>query len=89
MLGRSLGAAVAVDVALERPGGGVALEMPFLSVPAMARVHYPFVPAFLIRSRFDNERKIAQLSVPKLIVQAERDEVAPPWHAQRLFELAP
>jgi fermentation-respiration switch protein FrsA (DUF1100 family) len=67
----------------------VALEMPFLSVPALARVHYPFVPPFLIRTRFDNEGKIARLGVPKLIVQAERDEVAPPAHAQRLFDLAP
>lgn len=89
LFGRSLGAAVALDVALERPCGGVALEMPFLSVPVLARTHYPFVPAFLIRTRFDNERKIVRLGVPKLIVQAERDEVAPPRHAERLFDLAP
>jgi fermentation-respiration switch protein FrsA (DUF1100 family) len=89
LFGRSLGAAVAVDVALERPCSGVVLEMPFLSVPAMARSLYPFIPTRFIRTRYDVEAKIARLAVPKLIVAAERDEVVPPDHARRLFELAP
>jgi fermentation-respiration switch protein FrsA (DUF1100 family) len=64
------------------------LETPFLSIPAMAREHYPFVPAFLIRSRYDNERKVASIAVPKLFLVAERDEIAPPSHGRRLFEIA-
>ncbi len=89
LLGRSLGTAVAADLAIKRPCAGAVLETPFLSVPALARVHYPFVPAFLIRTRFDTASKIGRLAVPKLIVQAERDEIMPPEHARRLFELAP
>src|SRR6266511_2122713 len=46
LLGESLGCAVAVEIALARPCAGVALETPFLSVQALARVHYPFLPAF-------------------------------------------
>lgn len=89
LFGRSLGGAVALDVALERACSGVVLETPFLSVTALARTHYPFVPPFLIRTRFDNERKIGRLQVPKLLVQAERDEIVPLPHVERLFTLAP
>jgi fermentation-respiration switch protein FrsA (DUF1100 family) len=40
LFGESLGAAVAVDVAAERPAGAVVLEAPFASLRAMARAHY-------------------------------------------------
>ena len=67
----------------------MALETPFLSFPAVARSHYPFLPSWLFRLRFDNEHKIGRLGyIPKLIVQAERDEVVPPAQARRLFDLA-
>ncbi|HEY3173357.1 MAG TPA: alpha/beta hydrolase [Thermoanaerobaculia bacterium] len=88
LLGESLGCAVAVEVALARPCAGVALETPFLSVPALARVHYPFVPGFLVPSRYDTGSKIARVSQPKLLVAAARDDIVPAAHAQRLFELA-
>lgn len=88
LFGESLGSAVAIQLATEQPCAGLVLETPFLSVPAMARKHYPFVPAFLIRSRFDNEAKIGSVSAPKLFLIAERDEIAPPEQGRRLFELA-
>jgi fermentation-respiration switch protein FrsA (DUF1100 family) len=54
----------------------------------MARRYYPFIPAFLIATKYDNEAKIRTLAVPKLIVEAEKDDVVPPEHARRLFEAA-
>jgi uncharacterized protein len=89
VFGESLGSAVAIDLAAESPCAGVVLETPFLSIAEMARVHYPFVPGFLIRSRYDNAAKIARVAVPKLFLVAERDEVAPPEQGRRLYELAP
>ncbi|HEY6066566.1 MAG TPA: alpha/beta hydrolase [Thermoanaerobaculia bacterium] len=89
VLGESLGCAVALEVALARPCAGVALETPFLSVPILARKHYPFVPGFLVRSKFDSESRVRGVTVPKLIVAAERDEIVPVSHARRLFEVAP
>jgi fermentation-respiration switch protein FrsA (DUF1100 family) len=89
LFGESLGSAVAIQLATEQPSAGVVLETPFLSIPAMARKHYPFVPRFLIRSRYDNAEKISSVAAPKLFLVAERDEVAPPEQGRRLFELAP
>lgn len=87
--GESLGCAVAVKLALEKPCAAVILETPFLSVPALARRYYPFVPRFAIRTRFDSESRVSRLTVPKLFIQAERDEIVPAHHARRLHELAP
>ncbi|HKD17584.1 MAG TPA: alpha/beta hydrolase [Thermoanaerobaculia bacterium] len=88
VFGESLGAAVAVDLARSHPSAGLVLEAPFLSVPAVAHVHYPFVPTFLVQSRFDNLAKIADVAAPKLIFVPELDEVIPPSHGRRLFEAA-
>ena len=88
LFGRSLGAAVAVEVALNRPAAGLVLETPFRSVRAMARSMYPFVPSFLIRTRLDNEGKISQIRMPKLILHGDRDNLVPISHGRTLFELA-
>ncbi len=88
LFGESLGCAVAIELARRWPCAAVVLETPFLSVPALARVHYPFVPAILVRSRFDSAAKIADVAAPKLFLVAERDEIAPPAHGRRLFETA-
>ena len=89
LFGESLGSAVAVDLSARERCAGVILETPFLSIAAMARVHYPFVPGILVRSRFDNAAKIAAVAAPKLFLVAERDEVAPPEQGRKLYELAP
>ncbi len=88
LFGESLGCAVAIETALRHPCRALILETPFLSIVAMAKAVYPFLPAFLIRTRFDNEAKIARVTVPKLIAAAEKDDIVPPGHARRLFELA-
>jgi fermentation-respiration switch protein FrsA (DUF1100 family) len=88
LFGESLGCAVALETALRRPCRAVILEAPFLSVPEMARRVYPFVPSFLVRTKMDNGARISRLACPKLIVQAERDDVVPPDQTRSVFSLA-
>ena len=88
IFGESLGSAVAIQLAIDRPSGAVVLETPFLSLAAMAKEHYPFVPTFLLRSRYDNAAKIPGVASPKLFLVAERDEIVPPEQGLQLFELA-
>ena len=88
LFGRSLGGAVAIEVALRRPAAALVLESAFRSVPAMARVHYWFVPRAAIRTQMDNESKIGRVTVPILFLHGDRDRVVPLAHSRRLRELA-
>ncbi len=84
LFGRSLGGAVAIEVALRRPAGALVLESAFRSVPAMARVHYWFVPRGVIRTQMDNESKIGRVAAPMLLLHGDRDRVVPLAHSRRL-----
>lgn len=89
--GRSLGAAVAVQLALEEPPAGLILETPFTSIAAMGRHHYPLLSLLLgslIEARYDNLAKIEQVRSPLLILQGDRDRIVPPAMARELFERA-
>jgi len=88
LFGESLGGGVAVETALRRPVRSIILEAPFLSIPKMAKAIYPFLPSFVVRTKFDNEEKISRVQVPKLIAAAENDDVVPLAQTRRLFELA-
>lgn len=89
LLGESLGAAVALELALRVPAGALVLEAPFTSIAAMAKVVYPFVPASWVRTRYDNLSKIARLRIPLLIVHGTADDTVPLVQAEGLFEAAP
>ena len=90
LYGRSLGAAVALRTAVEHPCAGVVLGVPFLSIPALARVHYPWIPGLglLVRQRFDNGALMPRLRVPHLILYGPEDRIVPPSHPRRLHGLA-
>ena len=87
--GRSLGAAVALHLALSRPVGGVILEVPFTSVRDMARMVLPFFPLGpFLRESYDNLLGVQSLERPLLIMVAEDDRVVAPWMGKALFEAA-
>jgi fermentation-respiration switch protein FrsA (DUF1100 family) len=89
--GRSLGAAVALQLALEDKPGMLVLESPFTSIRAMGRHHYPLLyPAlgWLMEAQFNNLAKISRLEIPLTIIHGRRDRIVPPSMAQQLFEQA-
>jgi fermentation-respiration switch protein FrsA (DUF1100 family) len=89
LFGRSLGSAVAVDLARRAPCRALILESPFTSVPDMAARALPLLPiGRLLRTRYNSLRKIAQVTVPVLILHGDRDEVVPFEQGQRLFTAA-
>lgn len=84
--GRSLGSGVAVALAAARPLAGVVLATPFDSAVAVAKHYYPVLPIdWMLRHRFDSIVHAPRLKTPLLCLIAERDEVIPPAHAERLF----
>lgn len=86
--GRSLGAAVTVDLALAHPPRGVVLESPFASVRAMANAILPGV-GYLFRTRWDTLGKIGRLTAPLLVLHSNADEVIPYAQGRAVFEAAP
>jgi fermentation-respiration switch protein FrsA (DUF1100 family) len=89
LFGTSLGGAVAVDVALDRPAAGLILESTFSSATDVARTAYPFLPAqFLLRSKFDSAEKIRSIHIPLLVLHGDRDRIIPISLGRKLFEAA-
>ena len=87
VFGRSLGSGVAVQVAAARPVSGVILVSPFDSLTEVARHYYPYLPvAWMLKHPFDSAGRARTLRAPLLCLVAERDEVIPLVHSQRLFE---
>jgi fermentation-respiration switch protein FrsA (DUF1100 family) len=90
--GRSLGGAVAVDLASRNSPHGLILEAAFPSVDFMARHAYPFLPSWLVRivlrARFDSISKITSVTAPVLMVHGERDSTVPVEAARKLLEAA-
>lgn len=89
VFGRSLGASVAVEIALRREVGGLILESAFTSVKQMARGIWLFFPfSFFLPAHYDNLAKIQGIVVPKLLIHGDQDEIVPFAMGRRLFEAA-
>ena len=86
--GESLGTAVAIDLASQRPSGGVVLEAPFTSAKDVAGSVLPLIGPLLIWS-YDSRSKIGRVRAPMLFIQGDHDEVIPPRLGQALFAAAP
>jgi len=87
--GESLGAAVAVALALEHPPAALVLRSPFTSLTDMGRLYYPLLPTkLLLRDRFDSLRQIGHLTCPVLIIAGDQDRIVPQDQSRRLFDAA-
>ncbi|MET0988918.1 MAG: alpha/beta hydrolase [Steroidobacteraceae bacterium] len=87
VMGRSLGSGVAAMLAANRPVRGVVLITPFDSLGAVAAHHYRGLPvSALLKHPFPSIAFARQAQVPALLLAAERDEIVPPVHAERLSQ---
>ena len=90
LFGRSLGAAVATEIALRRRARSLILESAFTSTRDMARtiplfkLLSPFLP-----SHFNTLEKLSGITLPKLFIHGTRDEIVPFSLGRRLFERSP
>jgi fermentation-respiration switch protein FrsA (DUF1100 family) len=88
--GESLGAAVAVRLAVEHPPQALVLRSPFTSLADVGRVHYPFLPVrWLLRDRFASLDRIAWVHGPVLVIAGARDSIVPAEQSRRLYSAAP
>ncbi len=89
ILGESLGSAVAVQIAAERPVAAVVLEAPMSSIADVAQAHYWYLPArWLLLDKWDSKARIADIDAPLLVVHGGKDAVVPQRFGRRLFDAA-
>jgi hypothetical protein len=89
VFGRSLGGAVAANLAAKHPPAGLILESVFTSVPDMAAKLYPFLPVRLLsRFSYDARRAVKEVAVPVLIVHSPEDDIIPFENGLSLFAAA-
>ncbi|MCZ6825379.1 MAG: alpha/beta hydrolase [Gemmatimonadetes bacterium] len=91
VIGNSLGAAVATDVAASEETTGLVITGAFRSVPHMARSIYWWLPAGFFRwsrNRFDSEARMPDVSVPVLVGRGANDRLIPRAETRALYEAA-
>jgi uncharacterized protein len=90
LFGESLGAAVALEVALAHPPAVLVLRSPFTSLPDVAAEHYPFLPVQrLLHDRYPSIDRVTRLTVPVLVLAGDDDGIVPFGQSREVFEAAP
>jgi fermentation-respiration switch protein FrsA (DUF1100 family) len=75
--GRSVGSAVALYLATERPVRAIVLESAFTSGREMADKHYSMLPSWLLQLRLDNRERAERITAPLLVFHGTDDWIAP------------
>jgi pimeloyl-ACP methyl ester carboxylesterase len=88
LLGESLGSGVVARAAALRPGAasGLVLVTPYARLAEVARLHYPWLPSFLLRDRWDPLADLDGYLGPAAVLVAGRDEVVGAAQGRRLFD---
>jgi len=89
LFGRSLGGAVAGDLAAKQPAAGLILESAFPSVAAVAKLMYGGLPMHLfLQARFDLAERLGRVSIPVLVIHGDQDELIPAELGREVFAAA-
>jgi uncharacterized protein len=89
LFGRSLGGAVAAEIALMKNPAGLIIESSFTSVPELGSKLYPWLPVKLIsKFSYSTIHKVGFIKCHKLIIHSPDDEMISFEHGKSLFENA-
>ena len=87
--GESLGAAVAVRLAVDFPPAALILRSPFSSLASVGARHYPILPVkWLLRDRYGSIDLIRRVRSPILFIAGDADAIVPMSETELLFEAA-
>lgn len=76
--GRSVGTAIAVELAVRHPPHALILEAPFPSLRWLAQQIYPWLPVGrFLHQGFRTEEKARLIDAPALVIHGDRDEIVP------------
>ncbi|MCR6645595.1 MAG: alpha/beta hydrolase [Terricaulis sp.] len=86
--GYSLGSAVAVQLAAEKPARALILEAPMTGIDDIARQYGPGLFPNIMRDTFKSREFIGRVHAPVLIVHGEEDRVIPFAMGEAMFAAA-
>ena len=85
--GRSLGSAVAAELARAHAPAGVLLESPFASLPELAQQVYPFLPGrWLTRYDYATRTHVAEIQAPVMVIHSRDDEIIPFSQGEAVYD---
>jgi fermentation-respiration switch protein FrsA (DUF1100 family) len=88
IFGRSLGGAIAAELASRTRPAALILESAFTSVPNMAARLYPWLPVrWLSRYRYDTRRALETITCPLLVIHSREDDIIPFDEGEQLYVL--
>ena len=89
--GRSLGSAIAAKMASIYDVDGLILEAPFTSTIDLAKIHYPYVPGFLvnmvIRDRYASDTVFDSVSAPVIVIHWQNDSIVPIDMGKKIYNM--
>jgi hypothetical protein len=85
--GRSLGGGVAVQLAASVSPGALVLESTFTSIVALAKEHFPWLPAGFLEHRFMSRDFVGRLSCPLLVAHGSADSIIDVHHGRELAKM--
>ncbi len=87
--GESLGTGITTEIAQNKNFAGIILETPFTSMVAAGKSKYPIFPIkFLLKDKYESDKKIKNIKSPVLIMHGEEDQIVPFWMGEKMFQMA-
>jgi len=87
--GESLGTGVATEIAQNKNFAGIILESPFTSMVDAGKTKYPYLPVkFLLKDKYESDKKIKNIKSPILIMHGKVDNIVPFYMGKKMYDLA-
>ena len=85
--GRSIGGAIAAQVAAKQPPAALILQSTLYN--AAKKAHHFGAPAILLKNPMRTDRAVTSLDIPMLFFHGTHDRIIPPTHGRDLSRLVP
>ena len=87
--GRSLGGAVAIELATRHTPGALIVESTFTKLADVGKIHYPWLPvSIILGDAYDSVARIGDVRCPKLFLHGADDQLIPIALGRTLYEAA-
>ncbi len=86
ILGKSLGSAVAIHVAMQTPPAALILDSAFTSMREIVLTLTPWLPDSMLPELYESLKIVPKLTCPTLLIHGRNDTLVPLAHGQELFD---